>query len=678
MKQWEAALESFDRALAVMPDDALAHFNRAGVLRELARHVEALASYERAIAIKPDYFEAYCNYGFLLIEQQRWDEALEAHTKSIEINACFAPTHVGRGVALQERKEWAASLASYDRAIELDPGIAEAHFHRGVVLMEMRQWSAARASLECAVRLKPDFADAYYSLAALWTAVGRFEVALENFDRAIALNPGNAQAYISRGTLLVDMKRFLPAIESFDRGVALHGDSSFVPGARCFAKMSICDWSEFSVQVDRLAAGVEAGEKVLPPQQALALLDSASLLYKVSQIWVQNTHPPQRGLARMSPRRPDRIRIGYFSGEFYPHPVAYLIAGVLESHDRSRFEVIAFSYGAHSQDEFGKRLERGVDRFVDVREKSDRDVALLAREMEIDIAVDLAGHTGRSRTGIFAWRAAPLQVNYLGYAGTMAADYMDYLVADGTVIPEGQESYYSEKIVRLPNSFLPYDFRRGISGTTNSRSKLGLPARGFVYCCFNNSYKITPGRFASWMRVLVRVPTSVLWLSRSNETAVENLRREASRHGVDPGRLIFADHMPSAAEHLARQRVADLFLDTGPFNAHSTALDALCVGLPILTLPGSGFAARVAASLLTSLQLPELIATSAAEYETTAIRMAEDAHFCAAIREKLAQRLLDSPIFDTARYTRYLEIGYLCMADQLCAGLPSEHIHVPA
>jgi len=678
LMQWDAALESYDRALSLTPDDALAHYNRSGVLRQLGRREEAVSSYTKAISVKPDYFEAYSNLGFLFIEMKRWDEALASLSKSIEINPRFAATHFGCGMVFQERKEWDAALISYDQAIEIDPTHAQAHFHRGALLIELRQWSAARSSLERAVTLKPDFTDAYYSLGILWMVVGQQEVALANFDKAIALKPDYAEAHLTRATLLVGMRKFLAAIESFDRGATLKKDAHFVPGARLFAKRSVCDWSDSAAEVNQLAAAIEAGEMVSPPHQALVLVDSAQLQYKAAQMWVQETSPPNSELPLIS-RRPPRAkaRIGYFSGEFHLHPVTVLMAGVFEAHDRAKYEVTAFSHGPTSDDEFGMRLQRGFDRFIDVRGKSDRDVALLARDMQIDIAVDLAGHTGRSRTGIFALRAASLQVNYLGYAGTMGAQYMDYLIADATVVPSGHERFYAEKIVRLPNSFLPYDPSRAISSKQRTRDELGLPASGFVFCCFNNCYKITPEVFDSWMRILVRVPNSVLWLSQNDDAAVANLRRECLRRGVDAERLIFAEHMPSPADHLARHRAADLFLDTRPYNAHSTALDALWAGLPVLTFPGSGFAGRVAASLLTAVQLPELIATNVESYEDTAVQMAENPQFLAGIREKLMRNRLESPLFDKPRFVGYLEAGYSRMLERVYAGLPPEHIHVP-
>jgi protein O-GlcNAc transferase len=679
LQRWDAALESYDSALALTPGDVLAHYNRAGVLRELTREEEAVASYSQAIAIRPDYFEAYCNRGFLLIGMKQWDEALESLTKSIAINPGFAPAHFARGTVLQDRKEWDAALASYDRVIEIDPGHAQAHCNRGSLLMALKQWNAARSSLDRAITLKPDFAEAYFLMATLWAHVGQSEKAVTNFDRAIALKSDYVEAYRGRATALIELRRFLPAIESLDRAIALSGSSGSMLGERRHAKMCICDWSDFPADVKRLAVGIEAGEMVSPPHQVLSLLDSAPLQYQAARIWVREAFPPNPELPALARRlRPKKARIGYFSREFYTHPVMILMAGVFEAHERSQYEVFAFSYGALSQDEFGLRLQRGVDHFIDVREKSDRDIALLAREMQIDIAVDLAGHTGFGRTGIFALRAAPLQVNYLGYAGTMGADYMDYLIADGTVVPDGYEQYYAERLVRLPHSFLPHDSTREIASTKYTREELGLPTTGFVFCCFNNSYKITPEVFDSWMRILIRVPDSVLWLSQSSETVVDNLRREASRRGVDAERLIFAKRMPSPADHLARHRAADLFLDTLPYNAHATAIDALWAGLPVLTLPGAGFASRVAASLLNAVLLPELIANSVGSYEAMAVHMAENPQHLTAMKEKLARNRLGSHLFDTPSFVKHLENGYGKMLERLYAGLPPEHIHVPS
>jgi predicted O-linked N-acetylglucosamine transferase (SPINDLY family) len=676
LKRWDAALESYDHAIALTPGDALAHYNRAAVLRELARQEEALTSYTQAIAVKPDYFEAYCNRGLLLTEMKRWDEALASHAKSIEINPGFGPAHCGRGTVLQIRKEWDAALASYDRAIEIDPGHAVAHRNRGGLFMELTQWSAARSSLDRAIALKPDFAEAYDSLALLLAAMGNSVAALTNFDKAIALKPDYAEAYLNRANLLVSVKRFLPAIADYDRGVALKADSHFVLGMHRYAKMSVCDWSDLSADLLRLASGIEAGEKLSPPLPMLALVDSVRLHYKAAQMWVREVHPASLELPAIS-RRPrlDKARIGYFSGDFHEHPVAVLTAGLFEAHDRSKFDVYAFSYGPDAQDGMRKRLETAFDRFIDVRGSSDREIALLAREMGIDIAVDLGGHTGISRTGIFAMRAAPLQVNYVGFPGTMGADYMDYLIADTTIVPVANQQHYAEKILYLP-SFQANDSKRRIADRIFTREELALPPTGCVFCCFNANYKITPATFAGWMRILTKVPGSVLYLYADNGAAVKNLRKEAQSRGVDAHRLIFADKLP-LPEYLARFRVADLFLDTLPYNAGATASDALWAGLPVLTCLGEAFAGRMAASLLTAIGLPELITCTQPQYEELAVALATDPPRLAAIKHKLAENRSTTPLFDTRRFAKHLETGYSQILERYHAGLPPDHIHVP-
>jgi predicted O-linked N-acetylglucosamine transferase (SPINDLY family) len=370
----------------------------------------------------------------------------------------------------------------------------------------------------------------------------------------------------------------------------------------------------------------------------------------------------------------DRLRVGYFSGDFREHPVAVLMAQVLEAHDRSKIEVTAFSYGPPVQDAMRKRLASAFDRFEDIRGRSDQDVAQLARRLEIDVAVDLAGYTGGSPSGVFARRAAPIQINYLGYPGTMGAEYMDYLIGDRTVIPPEQRVHYDEKIIYLPHSYLPHDSTRVIAEPGRTRAEWGLPAKGFVFCSFNSSYKIMPDVFDGWMRILGRVPGSVLWLSRHNPVVTGNLQREAARRSIDEKRLIFADRVPSMADHLARHRAADLFLDTLPYNAHTTAIDALWAGLPVLTRVGESFAGRVAASLLQSIGLPELITTAPEQYEELAVQLAENPQRLLQVRQRLENNRLTTPLFDTRSFTRDLERAYRAAYDRYQAGLPPEHI----
>jgi predicted O-linked N-acetylglucosamine transferase (SPINDLY family) len=441
--------------------------------------------------------------------------------------------------------------------------------------------------------------------------------------------------------------------------------------------MNLCAWSDLAADVERLTAGIEAGAAVSAPFPVVALLDSAPLQLKAAQIWVRERFPRQPVLGEI-PRHParDKIRVGYFSADFHAHPVARLLAELIERHDRSRYEVTAFSFGPDTQDDMRQRMEKAFDRFIDVREQSDTQIALLSRSLGIDIAVDLGGHTANSRTAIFALRAAPLQINYLGYAGTMGADYMDYLIADRTTIPPAQRAHYAEKIVHLAACFLPHDSTRAIADTAYTRADLGLPHAGFVYCCFNNNYKITPAVFDDWMRILRRTDDSVLWLSQNSPLAAANLRREAARRGVGAERLIFADRMASLPEHLARHRAADLFLDTRPYNAHATAQDALWAGLPVLTLIGATFAGRVAASLLEAVELPELITTTAGQYEDVAVALAAEPQRLADIKRRLADHRRTAPLFDTASFTRHLEAAYSLMHARYQADLPPDHIDV--
>ena len=675
----DEALASYDGAIALNPGDALAWYNRGDVLRELKRLNEALASYDQAIAVNPDYAEAYCNRGVLLQELEEWDAALVSYDRCIEINPGIAYAYLNRGNLLRERKKLDMALASYNRAIEADPANAQAYCNRGILLTELRQWDAAFASLNRAIELNPDLAEAHCSRGQLLANVMRMEAAIASFDRAIALKPDYAEVFRNRGDALVGLKQYVAAIASYDQAIILKPDFPYLRGGRRHTAMYICDWGDLESDVDRLTAGIDADAKVVPPFAVLALLNSARLQHRAARIWVREQYPAENSLPAILPHpATNRIRLGYFSGDFHEHPVALLAAEFLEAHDRSRYEVIAFSFGPDTQDDVRKRLERAFDRFVDVRDKSDQEVALLARSLNIDIAVDLGGHTGYSRTRVFALRAAPIQINYLGYPGTMGAEYMDYLIGDRVVIPEEQRRHYTEKIVYLPNSYLPYDSSRAIASTVFTREDLGLPSTGFVFCCFNNNHKITPDTFDSWMRILRRVENSVLWLSQNDPTAASNLRREALRRGVDGGRLIFADRMSSLPEHLARQRVADLFLDTRPYNAHATALDALWAGLPVLTCLGEGFAGRVAASLLNAIELPELITVTPAQYENLAVQLAANPQHLQEIRQKLARNRLKTPLFDTKAFTRHLEAAYTKIHERYRANLPPEHIYVEA
>ena len=429
--------------------------------------------------------------------------------------------------------------------------------------------------------------------------------------------------------------------------------------------MHLCNLDNFSSDLLQLIKKTNNGEKATTPFSLLTMIDDPGIHKKSAEIYSNDKYLKSNIFPKIPHyHRHKKIRIGYFSPDFKNHPVAYLTAELYEIHDRQKFEIHAFSFGVEIKDKINIRIRNGVDHFHDVHAMSDRDIVKLARSLEIDIAIDLAGSTGMARTNIFAMSVAPIQVSYLGYNGTMGSSYMNYVIADHIVIPDNQKQYYSEKIVYLPNSYMPNDSKIKMSEKVFIREDFGLPKDGFVFCCFNNLYKISPSTFARWMRILSKVDGSVLWLSSGNNTAMNNLKKEAKKNGIDENRLIFAERVPLMEDHLSRIKLADLFLDTLPFNAHATASDALRMGLPVLTCKGKAFAGRVAASLLNAVELPEMITTTQEQYESVAVELANNPEKLKIIKEKLIDNLPTSPLFNTSLYVQHLEAAYSKMYER--------------
>jgi predicted O-linked N-acetylglucosamine transferase (SPINDLY family) len=451
-----------------------------------------------------------------------------------------------------------------------------------------------------------------------------------------------------------------------------------VEGARLASKMAICDWNNFDTDRVRLIDSIRAGRANVAPFVLLAVDSLPQDQLQCAKVWAKQVFPngcePQW---RGEVYKHERIRVGYVSADFHRHATAYLMAGLFECHDRRKFEVTAFSFGADDGSEMRHRLEHAFEHFIDVRSMGDEELARKMRSLEIEILVDLKGITQDARTGIFVRRPAPIQVNYLGYPGTMASKHFDYIIGDGRIIGEGDREHYSEKVVTLPFSYQANDDKRVISDNAVSRSESGLPDQSFVYCCFNQAYKITSSIFDCWMSILREVDGSVLWLFEGHPAAKRNLCTEAEKRGIDSGRLIFAGGVPPA-EHLARHRLADLFLDTLPYNAHTTSSDALWTGLPVVTLTGETFASRVGASLLTAIGLPELITSTHEEYTALAVALGKDRERLAEIKERLALNRLTMPLFNTALFTKHLEAAYQVMSDRYRAVLPPDHFAIDA
>jgi predicted O-linked N-acetylglucosamine transferase (SPINDLY family) len=645
LRQFDAALARYDQAIAIKPDVADVHFNRGNVLRDLKLLAAALTSYRRAIAIDPDYAEAHLACGDVLRDLQQWDAARASYDQAICLVPDYEEAYFNRGNVLHELKQWDAALASYDQAIALKADSPAAYCNRGVVLQELRQWDAALASYDQAIALKTDFATAY----------------------------GN------RGVILQALKRWDAAMASYAHALALEPDYPFLYGTWLHTKMHLCDWQGLESAHARLVSKIEQAEKAAMPFPVLALADSAPLQRGAAEVFVKAMCPASLALPPIDRRgHAGQIRLGYFSADMHRSAMTHLMAKLFEKHNRQRFHMVAFSFGPDMQDPVRRRLSETFAEFIDVRAKTPREIAQLSRDLQIDIAVDLMGHTRNGRVQIFSHRAAPIQVSYLGYPGTIGAPYIDYILADRVVIADVHRRHYAERVIYLPNSYFPTSYQiEDLAGQLpdpkSARTELGLPPYGFVFCCFNNRYKITPSVFDIWMRLLRQVEGSVLWLLADSEIGTRNLRKEARARGVSEARLIFAPRT-SAAQHLVRHRAADLFLDTRPYNAHTSGSDALWAGVPVLTQVGESFAARVAASLLTAVGLPELITTTAEQYEATALHLATDPDRLARIKDRLNGYRSTAPLFDSDLQTRHLEQAYLQMYERYQQGLAPEDI----
>jgi len=536
---------------------------------------------------------------------------------------------------------------------------------------------ASVKSFEKALDIKPDYVDAYNNLGITFMELGQHEAAVECYEKVLSIIPDFAEAYSNRGHILIDLKRLDEALASYERAIVLNPELDFILGSVLHTKMHLCIWNDLTNRLNELTKKINNTEKVIGPFALLAMIDDPEIQRKTAEMFIKDKYPKIHVLSKINRyHKHTKIRIGYFSADFRDHPVSHLTAELYETHDRKQFEIYAFSYGPDTKDEMNLRIKAGVDHFHDVQTMSHKDVVMLSRSVELDIAVDLGGFTQDSRTGIFAMQAAPIQVNYLGYSGTMGAEYIDYLIADSTLIPKDKQHYYSEKIAYLPNSFMVNDTKNKTSTKEFTRAEAGLPNDGFVFCCFNNHYKITPDTFIGWMRILSQVDGSVLWLPEANSTAVNNLIKEAIKNGVDENRLIFAPRLTLKEDHLNRIQLADLFIDTLPYNAHTTASDSLRMGLPVLTCIGNSFASRVAASLLNAVNLPELITTTQEQYESFAIELATKPEKLNKIKDRLVNNLPTTPLYNTSLFAQHLESAYLKMYEKYQQGLDPEHIYV--
>ncbi|MCX7169852.1 MAG: tetratricopeptide repeat protein, partial [Proteobacteria bacterium] len=617
MLKLDSAVLASERALQLQA------LNNLGRLLEVNRQFEeAQQILLRSLSLDPNNAATLYSLSVIFLNRVNHAEALRLSQQGIKVAPLFAPMRFVHGAALQAAGRKEEALKSYDEALEIDPDAMDVLLNSGVLLRDML----------------------------------RHREALERFNRIIAIDPNHAAGLANCAILLTEFKQSELAIAMFERLLKIDPDYDYGLGLLSYERLHICDWTDFENMSQQIIEGVRAGKRTCKSLALMAISDSASDQLQAARTFAEH-FCPRRAVPLWQGERyqHDKIRLAYVSPDLREHPVGHLIAGVFERHDKSRFETIAISLGVDDQSRLRARMLKAFDRFIDVREMGTAQIAQLMRDLEIDIAVDLGGYTSDTRTDIFAHRPAPIQVNYLGYPGSMGSDYYDYILADRYVIPEQHQQFYSEKVAYLPDAYLPTDGSVKISARTPTRSECGLPETGVVFCSFSHDYKISPPLFDVWMQLLGRVPGSVLWLMSRSELSQQNLRKEAKARGIDPSRLVFASRVPLVEDHLARYRQADLFLDTHPYNAHTTAADALMAGLPVVTYMGNAFPSRVAGSLLHAIGLPELIAESLADYQSLALRLALDQDRLAEIKAKLTANRHTHALFDTDRFCRSLE-----------------------
>lgn len=669
LKRFDEALESYERSLAARPDRPEVLNNIGLAFHGMRRCEEALASYDKALAIRPDYAEALNNRGTALYFLRRLEEALAAYEQALAIQPDFAEAWNGHGLALRDLGRTEEALARFESALGARPDYADAWNNRGNALLVLKRFADAVASYDKALAINPDNVEALYNRGSCLCFLNRLDDALASYDRALALKPDYTDALHSRGMIRwKDSRYYEDAVRDLEKVLSLNPDHDYLRGDLLHLRMQGADWSGFDELVSAIDAGVRADKPVVDPFMYLAISDSPADLQACAVGFTRHFHPPAPMPRNHARRGREKIRLGYVSGEFRAQATAYLTAGLYECHDKSKFELVAFDSGSGTDNSpMRRRLEAAFDRFIPIAHLSDRAAAEKIIDEEIDILVSLNGYFGSHRMGVFAHKPAPVQVNFLGFPGTLGAGYVDYILADRFVIPEAEQRYYAEKVVYLPATYQVNDSRRHLPQGAPRRSGHRLPETGFVFCNFNMNYKFTPAMFAVWMRILSQVEGSVLWLLEGNAAAPDNLRREAERHGIAGDRLVFAPFV-AMERQLDRLQLADLFLDSVPCNAHTTASDALWAGVPLLTCRGGAFSGRVATSLLHAIDLPELVTENLEDYEALAVKLAGDPASLQAIRQKLVRNRQTAPLFDTDRYRRQLEAAYTTMWERFQRG----------
>lgn len=670
----DQAISSLKKALAIQPDAVELKVNLANIYAHLDKYHESISYCLSAIENDSQFLPAYLLCYDVLMQLGEKSRAADLINQGIELMPDTAELYICRSQLYEEKSRFSEALSDLNLMRNLGVNSSDIYLKEANILFKCQKYYEALSSYSEAISLNPNASEAYIGKANCLYKLNEKNIALEFYNIATKLDQNCQSAYIGKAIIYSDLYRLKDSLHEYEQAQRLSKETDFILETIIFIKQKLCDWSSASLDKDRLFTKIKTNGLMRNVFSTLSISDDENLNKQAALNYITNNFSQKKEKNLINTYKDNKkIKIGYFSNDFYNHATSHLIANVIELHDRDKFEIYGFSFGQAPEDDYRKRLRSGFDHFFDITSLSDYEAAHLARQNKIDIALDLKGLTKDHRLGIFLSQAAPIQINYLGFPGSLAVNYFDYIIADKIIIPESNQERFCEKIIYMPDSYQPNDPIKVISKKYLSRKDYHLPDEIFVFCCFNNSYKILPETFNLWLDILKEAPNSVLWLLEDNQDASRNLKSYASQHGVDQGRIIFASREPLAT-HLARHKLADLFLDTLPYCAHTTASDALFAGLPLLTLMGKTFAGRVAASLLSACNLDELITHTPCAFKDLALHFYQNRQELRDLREKLQSNISNLALFDSKKYTKNLEIAFVKIHEKRLMNEPNDHI----
>ena len=629
-------------------------FEESFNLHKQGKIKEALETYLKILPEQKNNSKLNYLIGVIYLQSKKFELAVDFFEKTINLDKNNLGAYNNLGASLQQLRRFEQAVKVYEKVLSFKPDFTDALNNLATCFANLKKYDQAISYFEKILKINKNNSVVYNNLGNIYKELNQHKKSIENYNKALEINPNYHLTYLNLGDTLIELKDYNGALINYKNLIKLSPKHHFIEGKILHTNMQICNWENYVNDLKNLFQSLEKHEKIIDPFSIVSLTEKADHQKRASEIFSNYKFPTQSENKINSDKNNLKTRLGYFSPDFCDHPVLHLIFDVFKNHNKNKFEIFAFSFGPRKKDEMTKQVKKYFNKFININDKSDEEVAMLSRKMGIDIAIDLCGFTNFNRAGIFSQRAAPLQVNFLGYPGTMGSTFIDYLIADRIVIPEDQKLNYSENIAYLPNCYQPNMAVKNISKTKITRNEEGLPVDAFVFCNFNSNYKITPEIFEVWMNILENVSNSVLWLLETNNESSKNIIKEAKKNNINENRIIFAKHLPNK-DHLKRIELADIFLDTFPYSAHTTASDFVRVGIPLITLKGESFASRVAASILNQVNLNELVTENKNEYQKLAISIGKDNEKLKNLKEKLKGSISDSNLFNSVLYTKHLE-----------------------